>query len=665
MLRLRFSILAIWLASATSSCSDGAVCGDGLLGGSEACDDGNTATGDGCSAECRLETGWVCTGSAPSVCDGLRGDGLVHGSEVCDDGNIRDGDGCSARGEVEPYWQCEGSFCDGICGDGERRGTETCDDGNEQAGDGCSAGCRIEDGWDCRLSSCYPICGDGELRGEESCDDGERSDGDGCSASCQIEDGWACYPEAPSFCYAVCGDGKLRGEEECDDGNTMRGDGCRGTCRIEDGWICEPGEPTVCEEDCGDGQMVGSEACDDGDTEPDDACSGACEPLEFAVNQTAADSQSWPSLAMAPDGRFAIAWQSFAQDGDGFGIYMRLFDAGGLPASAELAVNSTTEEGQTYPAASMADDGRLVVVWQSWEQDGSADGVFGQRFAADGRKQGGEFMIPTAVAGGQAWPAVSMAADGRFAVCWSGMQADGDGWGVVCQRFGADGAPAGGEIAVNAATAGDQWHATCALVDSGDLIVAWYGLAADGFRDVYARVLRPDGSAGDEISVNQFTHDNQTYPDVAAWPDGRFVVVWSSWEQDCGQEGIFARRFEASGAPACDEFQVNTHCDNAQWAPRVAVAADGRFAVVWQSWFQDAASGYGVYAQRYGMDGEALGGEVRINVTVESDQLYPDLALAADGRMVCAWNSLDQDGSEEGVFARVFPRFERLSRSEE
>ncbi len=36
-----------------------AVCGDGMLAGAEACDDGNTEGGDGCSADCSaLEVGF-------------------------------------------------------------------------------------------------------------------------------------------------------------------------------------------------------------------------------------------------------------------------------------------------------------------------------------------------------------------------------------------------------------------------------------------------------------------------------------------------------------------------------------------------------------------------------------------------------------------------------
>ena len=41
-----------------SSCTS--KCGDGIVL-SEDCDDGNAGNGDGCSKECKVESGWTCT----------------------------------------------------------------------------------------------------------------------------------------------------------------------------------------------------------------------------------------------------------------------------------------------------------------------------------------------------------------------------------------------------------------------------------------------------------------------------------------------------------------------------------------------------------------------------------------------------------------------------
>ena len=115
--------------------------GDGLIRGSEVCDDGNTTHGDGCSGDGFVESGFECPGE-PSACEGIRGDGLIRGTEIYDDGNDADGDECSADGTIENSFECSGepSICDGVRGDGLIRGTETCDDGSSADDDGCSNG---------------------------------------------------------------------------------------------------------------------------------------------------------------------------------------------------------------------------------------------------------------------------------------------------------------------------------------------------------------------------------------------------------------------------------------------------------------------------------------------------------------------------------------------
>ena len=99
-------------------------CGDGVVNGGEACDDGNGAAGDGCEPD--------CTPTQSAVC----GNGVVEGREECDDGNLVDGDGCDASCSQD------GVTSDG-CGNGIVEGSEECDDGNATPGDGCEPECTL------------------------------------------------------------------------------------------------------------------------------------------------------------------------------------------------------------------------------------------------------------------------------------------------------------------------------------------------------------------------------------------------------------------------------------------------------------------------------------------------------------------------------------------
>ncbi|MCP4900690.1 MAG: DUF4215 domain-containing protein, partial [bacterium] len=61
------------------------VCGDGMIEAPETCDDGNSVAGDGCDANCQIESGWTCSGE-PSACSSVCGDGFIRDAETCDDG---------------------------------------------------------------------------------------------------------------------------------------------------------------------------------------------------------------------------------------------------------------------------------------------------------------------------------------------------------------------------------------------------------------------------------------------------------------------------------------------------------------------------------------------------------------------------------------------------
>ena len=152
------------------SCTAGvcqSTCGDGARAGDEACDDGNTVNGDGCSAQCAVEgaeSGIWCnvtqcqTICLPIVC----GDGMRMPSEACDDGNTISGDGCSASCAIECGFNCTGSSpdaCTSTCGDGVLSEDEACDDGNFANGDGCSGICTVESAYACAQTMC----------GESSC----------------------------------------------------------------------------------------------------------------------------------------------------------------------------------------------------------------------------------------------------------------------------------------------------------------------------------------------------------------------------------------------------------------------------------------------------------------------------------------------------------------
>jgi hypothetical protein len=204
---------------------------------------------------------------------------------------------------------------------------------------------------------------------------------------------------------------------------------------------------------------------------------GAAQGAEFQVNSYTVGLQSYPAVVMRGDGDFIVAWRSVGfsadhQDGSGSGIFARRFDAAGVGLATEFQVNTYTEGDQDHVALGMAGDGRFVVTWRSLRED-STNGIYARTFDAAGVGQDGEFHVNTYTPGEQRYPAVGMDDDGNFIVTWQSAEQDGSASGVFLQRFDAAGAPQGPEFQVNSHTTADQFYSALAVGGDGDFVVTW------------------------------------------------------------------------------------------------------------------------------------------------------------------------------------------------
>ena len=189
------------------------ICGDGKKFNNNSIywDDSNTTNGDGWSSSCQTESGWKWSGGSSTMKDiwvEIWGDGKKFNSSPTywDDGNTASGDGCSSICSIESGWSWSGGsittkdICIEICGDGIRFNTNSTywDDGNKNNGDGCNSIWSIEVGWSClggttsNKDICTEIWGDGIKfnLSESYCDDGNKISGDGWSSLWSIESGY-------------------------------------------------------------------------------------------------------------------------------------------------------------------------------------------------------------------------------------------------------------------------------------------------------------------------------------------------------------------------------------------------------------------------------------------------------------------------------------------
>jgi len=223
-------------------------------------------------------------------------------------------------------------------------------------------------------------------------------------------------------------------------------------------------------------------------------------------------------------------------------------------------------------------------------------------------------------------------------------------------------APRGSQLRVNTFGAGDQQNPAIAVSPQGTFVVIWESEDQDGDGSgIYARRYRPGGTAfGPEFRVNTTTEDDQINPDVAMDANGEFVAVWETESED-GQS-IVGQRYNANGRQIGSEFRISPTVDSENSNPAIARNGSGAFVVAWAASQIDSSSGIndvdtsgtGVYAQRYDNSGSTTGNIVRINTTTDNAQENPDVALQTNGSFITVWQSEGQDGSGLGIFGQRY-----------
>ncbi len=217
------------------------VCGDGVVGAGEQCDDGNTLDGDCCSSSCGFDPdGGSCTDG--QFCNGEE---TCDGAGSCQAGlpvDCSDGVGCTDDVCDEAADTCVRAPNDANCADDAQfcNGSEFCDalSDCQSIGDPCPLGTVCSEVSD--TCDAVAACGNGIPESGEECDDGNTLDGDCCSSQCLFEPGGS-----------VCADGLFcNGDETCDGAGT-----------------CDAGAPV----DCGDGTACTVDSCD----EAADSCTNA------------------------------------------------------------------------------------------------------------------------------------------------------------------------------------------------------------------------------------------------------------------------------------------------------------------------------------------------------------------------------------------------------
>lgn len=289
--------------------------------------------------------------------------------------------------------------------------------------------------------------------------------------------------------------------------------------------------------------------------------------------------------------------------------------------------------------------------------------------ASAAEPHGGELQVNVYTLGDQRTAAVATTPAGGFVVVWHSYGSDGSdssGASIQARRFAPSGRPVGEAFQVNSVTTGHQLHPGVAVDADGGFVVVWRSNAASGGDPsesaIHGRGFNAAGApAGDELQINDYTPGVQRFPSVTAVATG-FVVAWVGYGSAGGDHdatSVHARRLDSSGLPTGDEIQINELTAGHQRGVAIAPRADGGFVAAWHSDVSDGTdtSDTSIRARRFGVDGSPIGPELQVNERTLGDQQYPSVATEADGGFVVAWMSYDAAGTDTSLWSIEARRF--------
>jgi hypothetical protein len=240
--------------------------------------------------------------------------------------------------------------------------------------------------------------------------------------------------------------------------------------------------------------------------------------------------------------------------------------------------------------------------------------------------------MPDEYAGVPSAAALTSDASTKYIVAWESVRPPEAGAGYdIAARFVQEDGTLGERMVLNSAVLRrDEGRPTIVATREG-FIATWNGYDENG-ADVYVRRFTNDAvPLGEEVRVNTFTNYDQTGSELAASPNGNFVVTWvtgnvsnTSESQDGDGYGLYGQAFLADGSRSGKEFQISTRTKNNQGGPGssysgIAFLNESEFVVVWDEWRRGA--GGDIFGRRFrlvpdqSLCADSVGQDLTINVT--------------------------------------------------
>lgn len=252
---------------------------------------------------------------------------------------------------------------------------------------------------------------------------------------------------------------------------------------------------------------------------------------EVLVNEEARGEQHSPVIAPLPSGGAVIAW-STAQPGDTERVALRLLHADGTPLTTEIIVESDAATRTTTPSLAVRPDGSFAVAYAAFEAEtGEPAGVHVRVYDADGAPAAAPAAVSGSASSTPVEPSIA-ATDEGYAIAWHDVVDDALGYDVLAARLDVSGTPISAPVTVNTDRVGRQNAAAVAAHSDGRITIAFNALDDHG-SGVFARTFDDRlAPIGEQFRLTSRVHGTQAMREAAGTgrlvtcPDGSLACAW-------------------------------------------------------------------------------------------------------------------------------------------
>ena len=326
---------------------------------------------------------------------------------------------------------------------------------------------------------------------------------------------------------------------------------------------------------------------------------------------------------------------------------MQKYDSNGETVGTATRVNTFVENVNEDGGRSQHDvnvvaleNGNILVTWTSDDQyiqeddhDNGSRYIQGKIYDENGNAICSEFTISRA----EYDPIVALP-DGGFIVTWSADSRfentdiftgnnpiisdaqDGDGYGVIAQRFDAYGNEVGGRLIVNQTTNHDQIDSDITMINNNTAIMTWQSQnALNGDFDIHAQVLNLTANGLALVSNSDIVvasgNADQTNPEITALKDGSAVITYGS------DTAIMMKTISSTGVVG-GEIVISVSGSNA-----VITSLSSGFVIAYEN-------NGAIYTKTF--DGTTLSNAVQVS-SDSSNQTLSSISSLEDGGYIVVW----------------------------